>query len=66
MEDDLTPLMTMVREVAADHKSQQSKLGDIEDRLHRNNLRSLGFPEGTEGKQPEEFLLAWLKNTFGA
>lgn len=51
--------------MAADHKSQEAKLGDIEDRLRRNNLQFLGFPEGSEGKCPKEFLLTWLKWTFG-
>lgn len=65
VEDDLNPLMIHVRDLSADNKAQEAKLGDIEDRLRRNNLRFLGFPEGTEGKNPEEFLLAWLKQVFG-
>lgn len=65
VENDLNPLMMQVRDVAADHKSQEAKLGDIEDRLCRNILRFLGFPEGLEGNRPEEFLLSWLKQTFG-
>lgn len=65
VEDDLHPLLLQVRDMSADNKSQEAKLGDIEDRLRRNNLRFIGFPEGTEGKNPEEFLLSWLKQTFG-
>lgn len=61
VEDDLTPLMLTVWEVVVDHKSQEAKLWDIEDRLRRNKLCFLVFPEGMEGKQPEEFLLSWLK-----
>lgn len=64
VEDDLNPLLMQVRDMTAD-KSQEAKLGDIEDRLRRNNLRFIGFPEGTEGKNPEEFLLSWLKQVFG-
>lgn len=44
MEDDLNPLMITVSEVTVDQKFQEAKLGDIEDRLRRNNLRFLGFP----------------------
>lgn len=66
IEHALTLLMVMVQEVAADHKSQESQLEDIEDRLRWNNLRFLGFTEGTERKQPEEFLISWLKQIFGA
>lgn len=62
-EDDLTPLMVTVVEVAVDHKSQESKFGDIEDRLRMNNLRFLGF---REGKHSEELLMSWIKQTFGA
>lgn len=51
-----------VRVVAADHKSQEAKLGDIEVRLRCHNLRFPGFPEG---QRPEEFLLTWLKQTLG-
>lgn len=65
VEDDLNPLLIQVRDMMAD-KSQEAKMGDIEDRLQRNKLRFLGFPEGTEGKNPEEFLLSWLKQIFGA
>lgn len=46
-------------------KSQEVKLGDIGVLLRRNNLHFLGFPEGSEGKRPEEFLLSWLKQTIG-
>lgn len=38
----------------------------MEDRLRRNNLRFLGFPEGSEGKAPEQFMEQWLTSTFGA
>lgn len=65
VEDELNPLLVQVRDTAANYKSQEAKLRDIEDRLRSNNLRFLGFPEGSEGKQAEEFLLSWLKQTFG-
>lgn len=66
VEDDLNPLLLQVRDVTENNKSQEAKLGDIEDRLRRNKLRFLGFPESAEGKNPEEFLLSWLKQSFGA
>lgn len=40
------------------------KLGDIEDRQRRNNVRFVGFPEKAEGKQPEDFLELWLKDNM--
>lgn len=38
VKDDLNPLMVQMRDVTADHKSQEAKLGDIEEWLRRNNL----------------------------
>lgn len=36
-------------------------MADMEDLMRRNNIRLVGFPEGVEGKHPEEFLEEWLK-----
>ncbi|KAJ1163037.1 hypothetical protein NDU88_003500 [Pleurodeles waltl] len=38
----------------------RSKLTDLEDRSRRNNIRFLGFPEGTEGTD----ILSYLRDTL--
>lgn len=57
--------MITVRVVAADHKSQKGQTGVYRGQAPQKYLRFLGFPEGSEGKRPEEFLLTWLNQTFG-
>lgn len=36
----------------------------MEDRQSRNNVHFVGFPEGVEGTQPEDFLELWLKDNM--
>lgn len=36
------------------------KLADMEEHISRKNFRLVWFPEGAEGRHPEEFLEGWL------
>lgn len=65
IEDALHPMTDDLRSHSQDLKEHTTKLGDLEDRMRRNNLRFIGFPEGIEGKEPEIFLENWLKATMG-
>lgn len=56
LEDERRPLQASVRELHQTQESTIDKLMDLEDRLRRNNLRFLGFPEGSEGRAPEGFM----------
>ena len=66
LEDETHPLQGSVRELRQAQTYTADKLTDMEDRLRRNNLRFLGFPEGSEGRDPEAFMERWLITTFGA
>lgn len=61
MEDTVNPLTADFRSQQQDLWDHSDKLGDLEDRMQRNNLRFIGFPEGGEGKNPEDFLENWFK-----
>lgn len=66
LEDETRPLQGSVRELRQAQEYTSDKLTGMEDRLRRNNLHLLGFPEGSEGRAPEMFMEQWLTSTFGA
>ena len=50
-----------------DHSSQletMEKLAEMEDHSHRNNIRLVGLPEGTEGSGPIGFIQKAIKDWF--
>lgn len=42
-----------------------NKVDDLENRLRRNNIRLVGVPEKSEGKDPVAFFESWLLDTVG-
>lgn len=50
-----------VRKVRDRVTTAEQRISAVEDDLTPNNLRFLGFLKGTEGKQPEEFLISCTK-----
>lgn len=66
LEDVVRPLEGSVQSAQKDLAAHTDKLGDMEDRLRRNNIRLVGFPEGAEGRQVEDFLEQWLKDNMDA
>ncbi|XP_073497708.1 exosome complex component RRP46 isoform X2 [Phyllobates terribilis] len=43
-----------------------AKNDDLENRSRRNNIRIVGLPEKTEGRDPTEFVEKWLRDQIGA
>ena len=64
LEDVVRPLENKLHDVHSEVGAHTDKLWDMEDRQRRNNIRLVGFPEKVEGKQPEDFLELWLKDSF--
>lgn len=42
-----------------------TRLGDLENRLCRNNIRAIGIPEKMEGKNPVRNIGQWLLDKYG-
>lgn len=65
VEDDMEPMrrdLTYNNHLVSQHTSC---LEDLENRMRRNNVRAIGLPERTEGKNPVEFIESWLTKAFG-
>ena len=65
LEDALT---TMRQETTRDQNRLREvawRVDDNENRARRNNLRFVGFPEGAEKSNCEDFLRQWLLEVFG-
>lgn len=65
MEDDLVPMQRDLKYNCHVVDQHAARLDDLENRMRRNNVRALGFPERIEGKDPVTFIEQWLLNTFG-
>lgn len=65
IEDKLTPLLRDTQITARIARANKLKSDDIENHLLRNNIRIVGLPEKTEGRDPTEFVERWLMEVFG-
>lgn len=65
LEDDITPLQKLIKDMERRLIQQEARLEDMENRMRRNNLRIVGLPEKAEGSNPVSFIETWLKETFG-
>lgn len=64
VKDTVCSLESTVQILQKEVATHTDKLGDMEDHQWRNNVHFVGFPEGAEGKQPEDFLELWLKDNM--
>lgn len=51
LEDTVRPLDTAAQVTKKTLSEHTLKMADMEDRMRRNNIRLVGFPEGVEGRQ---------------
>lgn len=65
VEDAIPPLLTSSDRVQRQIHQLLTKQDDRENRLRRCNIRLIGLPEGTEGKDTTTFLEQLLINTYG-
>lgn len=65
VEDDMAPLQRDVRHVQSLTTAHAAELGDMENRMRRNNIIVVGIPEKPEGKNPVMVIKRWLTETFG-
>lgn len=65
LEDEWQPLQRDVKYTHSMAAANASRLEDMENRLRRDNVRTVGIPEKAEGKNPVAFIEAWLTGTFG-
>lgn len=64
IEDHMAPLQRDVKyhnHITAQHAAC---LNDLQNRMHRNNVRAIGIPEKAEGKNPVAFIEQWLLLIF--
>lgn len=66
LEDSLHLVLKSNKNVTQKLAIHDSRLEDLENRLRRNSVRIVGFPERVEGNAPVEFIEKWLKSTVGA
>lgn len=65
LEDELPPIAHDLHKISTKHKETAERVEDMENRLRRSNIRIVGMPEKAEGKNPTDFIEAWLADTFG-
>lgn len=65
LEDEWQPLQRDVKYLQTVSSANAARLEDMENRLRRNNVRAVGIPEKSEGKNPVHFIESWLLDTFG-
>lgn len=65
VEDSLHPLQISSDNMQLQVNQLLQKQDDMENRLRRSNLRSIGLPEGVEGTDPSSFLEQLLCTTYG-
>lgn len=66
LEDYVHPIMQASKNVIQKLTAHNIYLEDLDNWLHRNNIRVVGMPEWVEGKAPVELFEKWLKNMLGA
>lgn len=64
-EDDVTSLRAKVKQLEQTVMSLCDKITNYEDRSRRSNLRLVGLPEKTEGRDMCGFLEKWLPGALG-
>lgn len=65
VEDDMTPMQRDLKYNCHPTEQHAMRLDEMENRMRLNNVRALGIPEKTEGKNPVDFIEQWLISTFG-
>lgn len=65
-EDTTAQLKSKVTDLETKMKVLTEKNEDLENRSRRSNIRLIGLPENTEGKDAETFLERWLPDVLGA
>ncbi|XP_041430045.1 NIMA-related kinase 6 S homeolog isoform X1 [Xenopus laevis] len=65
IEDTIAPYSDIISTLQQKVATLTARAEDSENRNRRNNLRIVGLPEGSEGRAPEAFVEAWLKQTLG-
>ena len=65
VEDRMAPLVRELQVTARIATANENRNEDIENRLRRSNVRIVGLPEKTEGRDPTAFVEAWLQEVFG-
>lgn len=65
LEDKITPLLRETQITARFARANELKSNDTENCLRRNNIRIVGLPEKTEGRDPTKFVEQWLLQVFG-
>lgn len=65
IEDDLLPMKQEAKIWREKIEKLTGKVDEMENRLRRDNVRVVGFPEGSEGLDPIVFLENWVLGVFG-
>lgn len=65
-EDNITTLQSKTGRVDKDLTALILKVDELENRNRRSNLRLIGLPEGTEGRDAALFLETWLPEVLGS
>lgn len=60
LEDVIVVIKEQMRKVLDTNQSLEKKVTDLEDRSRRNNLRIVGVPEGSKGKDVIKSLREWI------
>lgn len=56
VEDDMAPMQRDLKYNCHLTEQHAARLDEMENRMRRNNVRSLGIPERAEGKNPVAFI----------
>lgn len=65
LEHDMCVLQSTVETLMEENAALQTKVEDLESRSRRQNLRVLGLPEGTEGKDCRDFMAKMFHTLLG-
>ena len=65
IECDVSGLQSNLESVIQENVALKAKLEDLESRSKRQNLRVLGLPENTEGKDPRDFMAKMFHTLLG-
>lgn len=65
VEDQISPMTTELKRATQQIAFLLHKVDDLENRSRRSNIRLVGVPEKSEGKDPVSFFESWLINMVG-
>lgn len=65
VEDQLSPMSKDLKRATQQIAFLLNKVDDLENRSRRNNVRVVGVPEKSEGKDPVSFFESWLADIIG-